>query len=305
MSPPPSRQDAAGRAYNDVRMQAKETGRPTQQLLQLYLLESFLRRLANSQHRDRLILKGGVLLAAWGDRRPTKDVDLQARQLANDLESTLAIIREVAALPADDGVVFGIAEATAEVIREDADYEGIRIRMPATLATARLRFAVDVSAGDPIDPPPQAVTMPCLLGNDAIEVLGYPMVMVLAEKLVTALQRGAANTRWRDFADLWTLSRHHDIDGDELQAALRAVARHRAVELEPLTSALDGFASLAQERWAAWRANQLLDTPIPEDFGALLVDVAAFADDALEGSVDGRTWLASRGAWSGPDVGSR
>lgn len=305
MSPRPSREDAAGRAYNDLRKQAQATGRPTQQLLQLYLLESFLRRLASSVHRDRLILKGGVLLAAWGDRRPTKDVDLQARQLANDVESTLATISEVAALAADDGVVFDIALATAEVIREDADYEGIRIRMPATLATARLRFAVDVSAGDPIDPPPHVVAVPCILGNDAIEVLGYPLVMVHAEKLITALQRGAANTRWRDFADIWTLSRHHDIDGDELQAALRVVALHRGVELEPLTSALDGFASLAQARWATWRGNQTLDTPIPEEFSALLVDVAAFADIALAGSVGGRTWLASRGAWSAPDVGSR
>lgn len=85
----------------------------------------------------------------------------------------------MASLPADDGVVFDIAEATAEVIREDADYEGIRIRMPANLATAKLRFAVDVSAGDPIDPPPQDVAMPCLLGDEVIVILGYPLVMVL------------------------------------------------------------------------------------------------------------------------------
>lgn len=301
MSPRPSREVAAGRAYNDLRKQAQDTGRPTQQLFQLYLLESFLRRLAISPHRDRLILKGGVLLAAWGDRRPTKDVDLQARQLANDLSSTLAAIREVAAVPADDGVVFDTEQATAEVIREDADYEGIRIRMPATLATAELRFAVDVSAGDPIDPPPQTVRLPSLLGSDAIEVLGYPLVMVLAEKLVTALQRGAANTRWRDFADIWTLSRHHDIDGDELQTALRAVTMHRAIELEPLLPALEGYGALAQARWAAWRAKQMLDTAIPEEFEVLLDEIAAFADAALDGRAGAQTWLADRSAW----VGSR
>lgn len=204
----------------------------------------------------------------------------------------------MASLPADDGVVFDIAEATAEVIREDADYEGIRIRMPANLATAKLRFAVDVSAGDPIDPPPQDVAMPCLLGDEVIVILGYPLVMVLAEKLITALQRGRANTRWRDFADVWTLSRHHDVIGDDLRAALSAVAEHRRVELVPLITALDGYAAVGQERWAAWWANQLLDTPIPDDFGAVLAAVEGFADQALEGRVAGRTWIAATGVWS-------
>lgn len=72
--------------------------------------------------------------------------------------------------------------------------------------------------------------------------------MVLAEKVVTALQRGSANTRWRDFADLWTLSRTQDCDGTDLQASLAAVAAHRLTPLEPLGPALDGYASLAQGR---------------------------------------------------------
>lgn len=93
---------------------------------------------------------------------------------------------------------------------------------------------------------------------------------------------------------MWTLSRHHDVIGDDLRAALSAVAEHRRVELVPLITALDGYAAVGQERWAAWWANQLLDTPIPDDFGAVLAAVEGFADQALEGRVAGRQNLDRR-----------
>ncbi len=124
MSAPPSRGDTASRAYNDLRNKARAAHRPTQELMQLYLLESFLRRLAGSGHRENLVLKGGVLLAALGDRRPTKDVDLQARQLTNDADTTTQVVCEIAHLSADDGVLFDTESATTELIREDDSYQG-------------------------------------------------------------------------------------------------------------------------------------------------------------------------------------
>jgi len=297
VSAPPSRGEAAGRAYNDLRNKARATHRPTQELLQLYLLEAFLRRLAGSGHRQNLVLKGGVLLAALGDRRPTKDVDLQARQLTNDAQTATRVICEIAQLDADDGVVFNTDRVSAELIREDDGYQGYRIRMPASLATANLKFAVDISVGDPIEPSPQLVQLPCLLTDDTIELVGYPIVMVHAEKLVTALQRGTVNTRWRDFADVWTLSRHLDCDGTELQSALTTVARYRGATLEAIFPALEGYAELAQVRWSLWRAKQNLDTPLPEQFADVLTDIARFADPGLLGQATGMTWKADVETW--------
>lgn len=297
MSAPPSRDDAAGRAYNDLRNKARAAHRPTQELLQLYLLEAFLRRLAGSSHRENLVLKGGVLLAALGDRRPTKDVDLQARQLTNDADTTTQVICEIAQLSADDGVVFDTESATTELIREDDSYQGYRVRMPASLATANLKFAVDVSVGDPIEPGPQLVQLPCLITDDTIALVGYPIVMVHAEKLVTALQRGTANTRWRDFADVWTLSRHWDCNGKQLLSALTTVARYRGAALEAIFPALEGYADLAQVRWSLWRARQNLDTPLPEQFADVLTDIARFADPALLGQATGKTWKADAETW--------
>ncbi len=133
----PSRATRAGQAYLDLRVKARNGRRPVDELLQFYVLESFLARLADSRYADQLILKGGVLLAAFGERRPTRDIDLQAHTLDNDVETVRVVICEVAARRLDDGVSFDVADATAAVIRDEDAYRGVRVTMKAELATAR------------------------------------------------------------------------------------------------------------------------------------------------------------------------
>ena len=173
----PSRATPAGRAYLDLRAKARSDRRPVDELLQLYVLECFLARLADSRFAEHLVLKGGVLLAAFGERRPTRDIDLQAQALDNDEESVRAVICEVAVRRLDDGVLFDVAHATAAVVREEDAYSGVRVTMKAELATARPHFHVDVNVGDPITPAPQDLHLPRLLGGEVV-VRGYPLVMV-------------------------------------------------------------------------------------------------------------------------------
>jgi hypothetical protein len=168
--------------------------------LRLYALEGFLLRLANSPHRNRFVLKGGVLLAAYGLRRPTTDIDGAALQTPKEAEDIRQFVAAVAStvLPAelDDGLMFDLDNVTAEAIRDEDKYSGVRVRLLTRLASAREPFHVDVSIGDPIWPEPAEISMPRLLGQESIQLRGYPMEMVLAEKIVTALQRGSASTRW-------------------------------------------------------------------------------------------------------------
>ncbi|MHB8318963.1 MAG: nucleotidyl transferase AbiEii/AbiGii toxin family protein [Acidimicrobiales bacterium] len=230
--------------------------------MQLYVLESFLTRLAASRFADQLVLKGGVLLAAFGERRPTRDVDLQAESLHNDAENVRAVICEVAGRYLDDGVVFDVDGATAAVTRGEDAYSGVRVTMKAELATARPHFHVDVNVGDPMTPAPQQLHLPRLLAGEVV-VWGYPLVMVHAEKIVTAVARGTVNTRWRDFADIYLLSRRHLLAGADLADSVRHVARHRQVELVPLARVLDGYGAIGQARWAAWRRKQQLEDRLP------------------------------------------
>lgn len=289
MTPRPTRATEAGRTYLDLQNLARRNGRPTEELHQLYVLECFLDRLAQSPYADRFVLKGGVLLAAYEMRRPTRDVDLRAERLAATPQAVLDAVCAIAAHPIEDGLIFDVAQARAEVIRDEDEYNGVRVVMTVHLASARMLFHVDVNVGDPVIPRPRNVVLPRLRGG-VLSLLGYPLVMVHAEKIVTMMERGEVNTRWRDFADVYLLAARHGVNGDELAAAMTVVAEHRSATLHPLLPELDGFPALAQRKWAAWVRKQRLDDRLTQSFEQILLTVAAFADPVLTGDAAGLGW---------------
>lgn len=248
MTPPtPSRDTPAGRAYNDLRNLARKQKRDPAEYITLYALEGFLARLAASQCAADLVLKGGVLLAAFAARRPTRDIDFAARGFANDIPEVEKRVRSILAVPRDDGLEFDVHSVSGEQIRDEADYNGIRVKMTARLATAQIALHLDMNFGDPIWPAPTEAVLPLLLGG-TLRLLGYPDHMVLAEKIVTALERGEQNTRWRDFTDIAAISRSRSVEGADLKEAIDVVARYRQVKLEPLGPLLSGMPALAQRK---------------------------------------------------------
>jgi len=292
----PNRDTPAGRAFLDLQKLARKQRRPTDELHQLYALEGFLTRLVASPHADKFVLKGGVLLAAYDTRRPTRDVDMQAHALTNDADTILKVVEEIAAQPSNDGLQFDAASATAEVIRDQDEYTGVRVTLTGRLSAARITMHIDVNVGDPIWPAPNPVALPRLLGGH-IDIDGYPLVMVLAEKLVTAIQRGAANTRWRDFTDIYLLASRHPISGAYLHQSMNIVASHRQAELRPLVDVLAGFAEIAQDRWTTWRRRQRLDDRLPESFSDVLAFIIAFADPVIDGQARAATWDPTAMTW--------
>lgn len=291
-----TRATTAGRVYLDLQSLARREARASEELFVLYALEGFLDRLSQSEHASNFILKGGALLAAFGARRPTRDVDLAARGLSNDAEHVLAVTRAVASREHDDGLWFDTDDADARIIREEDEYTGVRVSLPCSLATARMRLHVDVNVGDPIWPAPAAIAVPRLLGGDTV-LLGYPLEMVYAEKVVTAIQRGVTNTRWRDFADVYLLSRGKTVAGSTLQEALRTVGEHRGAVLMPLGERLAGYPEVAQTKWSAWRRRQQLISRVPESFAEVLASVGRFADPALRQDVTDRSWDPGTASW--------
>jgi predicted nucleotidyltransferase component of viral defense system len=287
----------AGRRYLDLQREAKRTWRPTDELIQLYALECFLARLVHSQFADTFILKGGVLLAALDARRPTRDIDFAAREIENTTEKVLSAVQTIAAISLEDGMEFDSNGTTAETIREDDSYRGIRVTLGGTLSRAVIRFHVDVNVGDPIWPGPQQISVPRLIGG-VIVVRGYPLEMVLAEKIVTALERGTANTRWRDVVDIYVLTGRFAIKAQALKSSMQRVAQFRNAELAPLRTALNGYAAIAQTRWRAWLRKQSLDNAIPTEFSMVLEHVISFADGLIAGGVDQSNWDPVQGRWA-------
>jgi hypothetical protein len=291
----PTRDSFEGRAYLDLQNAARRAGRDTSEYLAFYALEGFLARLGQSRFAKVLVLKGGVLLAVYATRRPTRDIDLQATGLSNEVDDVVALAREIAALPRDDGLVFDLESVSGRDIRDEDPYAGIRVSIMTRLATALITFHVDVNFGDPIWPEPTGIELPLLLGGQ-MSLLGYPVHMVLAEKIVTAVERGTANTRWRDFIDIVSVGTHTDIAGDDLEQGLRVVAAHRQVALTPLRPLLKEFGRNAQPKWRAWRRKQRLESITPADFHDLVEACCRLADPAILGRTSGRIWRD--GAWT-------
>ncbi|MBO0823474.1 MAG: nucleotidyl transferase AbiEii/AbiGii toxin family protein [Actinobacteria bacterium] len=301
----PTRATASGRAFLELQRRARLDARTTAEYLRLYALEGFLLRLAHSPDKSRLILKGGVLLAAYDLRRPTADIDIAALRAPGDVAAIRQLIIGVASvvLPADidDGLTFDLTTVKAEAIREQEVYGGVRVRLLALLATAREAFHVDVNIGDPIWPAPVEISLPRLLDQEPIMLLGYPIEMILAEKIVTAIQRGQASTRWRDFGDIYALTGRHVFSAGQVRKAIQAVAAHRGAELNGLGSALEGYAEIGNARWAAWLSNLALTDALPARFADVLQALQAFAEPILTDiAPDRAAWDPGRRAWQPP-----
>jgi len=279
-------------AYAALQKLARDQGRTSQQLFELYVHERFLARLAGSPLAQRFVLKGGMLLAVLDVRRPTRDADLLARALVNEPEAIRAIVSQIAAELMRDGVVFDAASMTIETIREDADYPGVRVKLPAGLAGAQLRLTIDLSFGDPIDP--QRIEYPTLLEDARFPLLGYRLESVIAEKTITMISLGDANTRDRDYADVYLLSRVHPLEALAMRSALRTVAEHRGVEIRPLRPLVDTLRTSRQTSWTAFRARAGLNA-LPERFSDVVEAVVAFVDGLAVDGID--RWSPAAARW--------
>ena len=252
------------------------TGAPTQEYLIRHTLESFLDRLTRTAHAEDFVLKGGILLAGYGVRRPTKDADANAIGADVTADHLIAVVHDIAAVQTDDGVVFDLDSISVQEIREHADYPGFRVRVGVSIGPWKGTAAWDVSTGDPIVPAPRKVSIDRVLG-DPIELLGYAPETTIAEKGVTILERGITSTRWRDYVDIAQLARQ-GIDTDELLRSARAVARYRGVALEPIAPHMVGYGQVGQAKWAAWRRKERLEDSCEADLDEQMTLVASYLD---------------------------
>jgi hypothetical protein len=243
-------------------------------------------------------MKGGMLLAAYDARRPTADLDALARSIANDQEAILVLVSEIVKLPLDDGVQVRTATATSRIIRDQAVYSGVRIAMDSTIATATVKFRLDVNFGDPVTPAPDLVTLPSLRpGMEPVRVLGYPVETILAEKIATAIALGPANTRVRDYADIYTLTGMHAIAHHTARRALLATAAYRGMPVQPLSNVIGNFVDVRRQTFDAYRMR-LGDAglQIPQDLKTVVRAVTTFADP-LTRDAAAATWHPTKRHW--------
>lgn len=281
---------------------AKSERRDYTQVLTRYGLERLLYRLSISQHAENFLLKGALLFDLWFDvpLRPTRDIDLLGFGLA-ELPHVLQVFREICeiAVGVDDGVRYDPESVTAEEIRNEASYTGIRVKLEGKLGQQRCPVQIDIGYGDAVTPAAETAVYPVLMDRFPAPVLRvYPRYTVVAEKLEAIITLGLVNTRMKDYFDLWVLSEHESFDYETLAAAISATFRNRKTQIPTgiPTGLRDEFSGAQDKRrqWSAFLNKNSLQSPTLE---AVVDQLREWLIPAMQGldSHQGKTWRASNG----------
>ena len=284
---------------------ARGSGRPFAEALQYYALERFLYRLSRPPESERLLLKGALMLQVWDapGSRPTRDIDLLA-YLDNDIESFAAIVRDACrANVDDDGMRFDAETVNGERIKEDADYEGVRIRFVGYLSNARVPMQIDVGFGDVVYPEAKMMVYPTLLDFPAPRLRMYPRETLIAEKFEAMVRLGEINSRMKDFFDIWMLSRQFEFSGQQLAKSISNtfVNRGTLVPAAPMALTLAfAQAQRSQNLWGAFIRRSKLDMA-PTSFAAVVDELRWFLlppATALAKQVEFQGHWVPPGPWS-------
>ena len=287
-----------------LRNAAKEQDVEFNQILIYYAIERFLYRLSQTEWSDRLIIKGAIMLRAWGTPlgRPTRDIDFLGR-FDSSPEAVIAAVQECLGVEyVADGLVFDPEIKTGSINAANR-YPGIRVVVTGHLSGARFKLQLDIGIDNAVVPDPEWVDYPTLLDLEAPRILVYMPPTAVAEKFEAMVSRGAANSRMKDFYDVWLLARTNEFDGRELSAALLATFTHRETDLSsepPLALTAGFFADAAvQGQWSAFLAKSEIEAP--ESLGEVCIAIEEFIMPAVAAAAEGQdlesTWSLDDG-WS-------
>ena len=283
---------------------ARETKQDFSLVLTRYAIERLLYRISVSNHADQLLLKGALLFDLWFDipHRPTRDADFLGFG-STELHHIEGVFKEICAIETHDGVTFQPDTVRAAAIRMEANYAGVRVMLLGVIDGARCHIQIDIGFGDAVTPGPEDVEYPVMLSEFATPKLrAYPRYTVVAEKFETLSSLGIANSRMKDYFDLWILARHTDFDGDILRKAVQATFDRRTTPLPTdapfgLTA---GFAQDAQKQ-AQWNAflkkNKLEALSLDEVIAALRIFMLPIIEAASRDAVLPFSWQAG-GPWA-------
>lgn len=230
-----------------------------QQVLQNYMFERFLERLSKSKYKNNFILKGGFLLSSiMGiNIRSTMDIDANITGMDFSEDKILKLVQDIISIELNDNVTFEIDKS--EPIKEDNEYGGYSFKIIGKVFNLKIIFHIDISTGDLITPKAIEYEYKTLLEDNIINLYTYNSETIIAEKLQTVLVRSVANSRMKDFYDLYYFSTNKwkEIDKKTLSDAINVTFKHRNSlnELNHYKSIINEISksSLIKERWTSYQ----------------------------------------------------
>jgi hypothetical protein len=247
---------------------AKETNRPFSEVLQYYGMERFLYRFSQSEYSGIFVLKGALMFTVWDvkERRTTVDIDFLANY-DNKIDEIEQVVKDICKVKvASDGLIFDLGSVKGRKIKEDADYEGVRVKFVGSLERSKIPMQIDFGFGDVIHPSARKIKFPVILDLPGPELYGYTPESVVAEKFEAMIKLGIVNSRMKDFYDIWIMTRQFNFEGKALIQAIRKTFKKRKTDL-PISAPLFlpqmyDKGSQNNLRWKAFlKAEQIRNTP--------------------------------------------
>lgn len=271
-----------------LKNKSKETGIPLQQLLNLFCQEEFIRRLSVSSYREKLILKGGLLLYSISGftTRPTIDADYLLKNYPNDLEAVEKLVKGVIASPSKNDFI-QLQVRGLDTISEIKEYHGIRVKLLGVIGKTKTPFSIDFGVGDVVIPSPVERTLPVLLpGFEEPIILTYSLESTVAEKFEAIISLMEATSRMKDFFDIYYLATTFDFEGRKLQeAVLETLTNRRTPYEQDSVTIISRLVEnpIALQRWNNF-CKQVLHYPL--DFNEVVKVIIDFLQPPFEALID-------------------
>ncbi|MEK6567225.1 MAG: nucleotidyl transferase AbiEii/AbiGii toxin family protein [Candidatus Omnitrophota bacterium] len=272
--------------------------------MQYYGMERFLYRFSKSKYADKFVLKGALLFAVWQipDRRTTLDIDFLSR-FDNEVTTIEKVMKEVCDTSVDpDGLNFDSQTVKGMKVKEDADYEGVRVKFTGFLDRARIPMQIDVGFGDIVYPRAKVIDYPVILDFPKPRLNGYPQESVISEKFEAMIKLGFLNSRMKDFYDIWLMMRQFEFKGANIASAVKKTFNNRKTDVpnkKPLfANEIYDEKSDRQTLWSAFLKKGDIQHA-PETLSATAKEIENFLIEPImalneNGNFD-KTWKSPRG----------
>lgn len=279
---------------------AVKTGYTFQEALIYYGLERAIYRISVSKYAEHFVLKGGIFLYAVFDRnfqRATTDVDLLARRISNSGKEMENVFRDVFSQDIDDALVFDKESITVKDITEFKEYHGLHVSVVGYLDRTRVPVDIDIGFGDVIYPDAVKMEFPVILDMKSPIVNAYSLESSIAEKLEAIIQNGYLNSRYKDFYDIYVISKKHEFSYDKLRSAvIKTFENRKTLMTEDVAPFGVEFLNdpMHQTRWKSFlkKKKALIQVSMEEAMDRIKL----FVLPLLEGA-EKESWDPEKGIW--------